>query len=123
MKNKKTKKSKILIILGALVILFISIFYFYYLSGYNPTSTMPINVSFNIRYCDSDSDCVRDRCCHPNYLINKKFAPNCSENTLCTLECSGNLDCRLWEPACDNNTCIAQPCTKGMNCSIGKRIK
>ena len=55
-------------------------------------------------YCEKDSDCVPDSCCHPQRLINKKFAPDCKE-VACTLSCSGPLDCREWKSSCNKNKC------------------
>ena len=63
------------------------------------------NVTIKEDYCEKDSDCVPNACCHPSRLINKKYAPKC-EIAACTLECSGPLDCRQWRPLCQNNTCM-----------------
>lgn len=56
------------------------------------------------KYCEKNSDCVPNKCCHPNKVINKKFAPNC-EGTICTTVCSSILDCREWKAICKNNAC------------------
>jgi len=63
-----------------------------------------INATVKEDYCENDSDCVPNKCCHPSRLINKKFAPNCDE-AICTAVCSGPLDCRKWRYLCHNNTC------------------
>ncbi len=58
----------------------------------------------DLAYCETDSDCVGATCCHPNAVVNREYAPDCSA-VLCTLECSGPLDCGCGRPACENNRC------------------
>jgi len=57
-------------------------------------------------YCNSDSDCVPDSCCHAKGCVNKENAPNC-KGVLCTMECrEGTLDC-YGKCKCVNNNCEA----------------
>ncbi|MBI1935599.1 dienelactone hydrolase family protein [Candidatus Woesearchaeota archaeon] len=62
------------------------------------------NIEIKEDYCEKDSDCVPDKCCHPSKLVNKKFAPKC-DGAICTAVCSGPLDCRQWKAICKNNVC------------------
>lgn len=61
----------------------------------------------NKYYCDSDSDCVPEQCCHPTSCVNKAFAPDCSA-VMCTMECApGTLDCGQGSCVCQNHECKA----------------
>ncbi len=43
--------------------------------------------------CSSDSDCVKDSCCHADGCVSKVNAPDC-DGMFCTQECKpGSLDC------------------------------
>jgi hypothetical protein len=44
------------------------------------------------------------QCCHPTDVVNKKYAPRCID-ILCTMVCSGPLDCGAGRVACVNNEC------------------
>jgi len=64
-----------------------------------------INISLEgEEFCSEPADCVPAQCCHPSYLVNKRYAPDCS-NTACTAVCGSILDCKQWVPTCENNTC------------------
>ena len=57
--------------------------------------------------CSNDADCVPDSCCHPMSVVNKQFAPDCSD-VLCSAECAeGTLDCGQGEIKCINKSCTA----------------
>jgi len=57
-------------------------------------------------YCETNNDCVPNACCHPSFLVNKYYTPDCSgSRSICTAVCSGPLDCRSWEPTCEDNIC------------------
>ena len=58
-------------------------------------------------FCNYDSDCIAEQCCHATSAINKNFAPNCKE-AICTMECrGGTLDCGYGEIKCISNKCTA----------------
>jgi putative hemolysin len=57
-------------------------------------------------YCLSDSDCVKDSCCHPKGCVAKEKAPSCKE-IMCTQVCEpGTLDCG-GSCKCENSKCRA----------------
>ena len=57
-------------------------------------------------YCNDPTGCVPAQCCHPRYLVDKNYAPDCSgTRSICTADCGSFLDCRSWIPLCVNNTC------------------
>tara|TARA_Y100000310_G_scaffold138289_2_gene137248 strand:- start:47292 stop:48008 length:717 start_codon:yes stop_codon:yes gene_type:complete len=55
--------------------------------------------------CKEDNDCVPAECCHPRYVVNKKYAPQC-EGIACTESCEGPLDCGAGHPACEKGICV-----------------
>lgn len=57
------------------------------------------------KYCQTSLDCVAATCCHPDDVINKKYAPDCSA-TLCTAACLGPLDCGAGKIECIENKCV-----------------
>tara|TARA_Y100000310_G_C20695063_1_gene825087 strand:- start:3447 stop:3719 length:273 start_codon:yes stop_codon:yes gene_type:complete len=58
-------------------------------------------------YCEVDSDCVPDKCCHASSCTNVANKPDCSES-FCTLSCEpGTLDCGQGSCGCVNNKCVA----------------
>ncbi len=58
-------------------------------------------------YCESNTDCVPDVCCHANGAVNKDHGPDCSA-TLCSASCEpGTLDCGNGELRCVENRCEA----------------
>ena len=54
--------------------------------------------------CNTNDDCVRASCCHATDVINKEFAPDCSD-VMCTMSCDTVLDCGQGEPVCNNGIC------------------
>jgi hypothetical protein len=90
------KYSKILIII-LILILVGSILFFVFKDSKN-------SIIEDKKYCLIDSDCVPASCCHANELVNKEYAPNC-EGVVCSLECSGLLDCGEGKISCINNQC------------------
>lgn len=58
-------------------------------------------------YCEVDSDCVPEQCCHPTSCVNKKFAPNCG-GIFCTEVCQGPIDCGAGKCVCMDNMCIIE---------------
>lgn len=57
--------------------------------------------------CSSAADCVPVECCHAPDVVNRKFAPDCTD-ILCTEECLPNtLDCGQAEITCHNQECQA----------------
>lgn len=65
------------------------------------------NQNFNIsqKTCFVDEDCVPAQCCHSTDVVNKLYAPSCS-NIGCTANCEKNtIDCGCGKPACANNKC------------------
>jgi hypothetical protein len=59
-------------------------------------------------FCNKDSDCVAEQCCHPIYAINKIFAPDCRKIS-CSEICQGPLDCGVGEIKCINSICTIKP--------------
>lgn len=61
----------------------------------------------SVNYCFSDSDCVKDSCCHAKACVTQQNAPVC-EKVMCTMNCEpGTLDCG-GSCICENNQCKAQ---------------
>ena len=59
------------------------------------------------KQCQTDTDCVRDACCHANSAVNKNYAPECG-GLLCTQSCEPNtLDCGQGKIACVKGECLA----------------
>lgn len=54
--------------------------------------------------CTVDGDCVADKCCHATGVVNKEFAPDCSD-AMCTMSCETVLDCGRGKPVCDGGVC------------------
>ncbi len=54
--------------------------------------------------CNTADDCAPAACCHPDSVVNKEFAPDCSE-AICTLSCEGPLDCGAGRIECLENKC------------------
>ncbi|MEM0465770.1 MAG: hypothetical protein QXW97_03665 [Candidatus Pacearchaeota archaeon] len=106
-KNKRIKKIKIesnwklLIIIMILLIILIFLI-FKIMNNSNKKSIK--KESLNEFECLSDSDCVASECCHAKSCVNKNFRPNCS-NVVCTMDCSGPLDCGQGYCVCINNKC------------------
>lgn len=58
----------------------------------------------NEKSCKSDSDCVPATCCHATDVVNKEFAPDCSD-IMCTMSCETVLDCGQGKPVCNAGMC------------------
>ncbi|MEM4347078.1 MAG: DUF333 domain-containing protein [Candidatus Altiarchaeota archaeon] len=58
-------------------------------------------------FCEKDSDCIPEQCCHPTSCVNKKFAPNC-EGIFCTMVCEGPIDCGAGKCSCVDERCIVE---------------
>jgi hypothetical protein len=57
--------------------------------------------------CTQDSDCVPNKCCHADGVVNQENAPECS-GVLCTTQCQeGTLDCGQAAIKCVENECQA----------------
>lgn len=54
--------------------------------------------------CETDTDCVPATCCHATDVINKNFAPDCSD-MMCTMSCETALDCGRGKPVCKDGIC------------------
>jgi len=55
--------------------------------------------------CNTDVDCVPDKCCHADNTVNKGFGPDCT-GQLCTAECvPETIDCGQGEIKCIENQC------------------
>lgn len=58
-------------------------------------------------YCNADSDCVPDTCCHAKGCVTSNMAPNC-RGIMCTLNCEPEtLDCG-GSCKCVDNRCSAE---------------
>ena len=63
------------------------------------------SIEMPLDYCQAADDCAPASCCHPDNLVNKEYAPDCSE-TICTMVCLGPQDCNAGHAECINNKCI-----------------
>ncbi|MCX6711738.1 MAG: hypothetical protein NT139_01720 [Candidatus Woesearchaeota archaeon] len=59
-------------------------------------------------FCNEESDCVAEQCCHPTSAVNKNFAPDC-RGLSCSEVCLGPLDCGTGEIKCINSICTIKP--------------
>ena len=66
-------------------------------------STVPSALS-----CDKSSDCVPAGCCHPAACINSAYKPDCTD-IMCTMVCSGPLDCGAGSCGCVEHSCAVVP--------------
>ena len=57
-----------------------------------------------IKECVVDSDCVAASCCHANLCVSADKEPDC-KGMLCSMECSGPLDCGAGACRCINGKC------------------
>lgn len=56
-------------------------------------------------YCEKDSDCVEEQCCHPTSCVNREFKPNC-QGIFCSEECKkDSMDCGCGHCSCLDNKC------------------
>jgi hypothetical protein len=53
-------------------------------------------------------NCVPATCCHPDECVLAEQAPNC-KNTICSMVCSGPLDCNAGHCEFINNKCTVIP--------------
>ncbi len=62
------------------------------------------------KYCEMDTDCVPNKCCHPTELINMKYAPVCDEDNFCSIaiEDVTKMDTKSWKPLCQRGICEVQ---------------
>lgn len=60
------------------------------------------------KLCQTDSDCASATCCHPEDVVNKRYAPDCS-GAICTAVCLGPLDCGRGEIKCVERACKIVP--------------
>lgn len=57
-----------------------------------------------IKECSIDSDCVPATCCHADSCVSADKKPDCS-GILCSMDCSGPLDCGMGHCGCVNGKC------------------
>ncbi|HII14932.1 MAG TPA: hypothetical protein HA362_01345 [Nanoarchaeota archaeon] len=57
--------------------------------------------------CTAKEDCVAASCCHPLSVVNKAYAPDCS-GIMCTMVCSGPLDCGAGSIECVDGKCVIE---------------
>jgi len=63
--------------------------------------------------CLTDADCVPATCCHPDSCTAATEAPSCKD-TMCTMICSGPLDCGAGRCGCVDGTCSVVPASGGV---------
>ncbi len=54
--------------------------------------------------CEIDEDCVPATCCHADSCVLKSEAPNC-DGAICTMSCSGPMDCGAGSCGCNKGKC------------------
>ena len=57
--------------------------------------------------CIKDSDCVASSCCHADSCVASEEAPEC-DGVICSMVCSGPLDCGAGECGCVKGECIVR---------------
>ncbi len=58
--------------------------------------------------CQSDSDCVKDKCCHAAACVSASSAKDCSD-AMCSQDCKeGTMDCGKGSCACIDGTCAVK---------------
>lgn len=75
-----------------------------------PTPTLPPSPlpTGDPTACTEDSHCVPAQCCHPTSCINYLYKQPCTD-VVCTLECSGPLDCGAGHCGCVDGKCQVIP--------------
>ena len=58
----------------------------------------------DLRQCETNEDCAPAHCCHPTACVPITEKPACGD-VLCTMDCSGPMDCGAGSCACLNNRC------------------
>jgi hypothetical protein len=54
--------------------------------------------------CLNDNDCFPATCCHSSECVSLEKIPNC-KGILCSMDCSGPLDCGAGYCGCVKNKC------------------
>jgi len=108
-KGIKIQHNKTLLyVIIVLIILFIILVYYIAVNFKMPDNGNNKNGNNNVIECQSDSDCVPGSCCHATSCVNINNRPDCEE-MMCTMECSGPLDCGAGHCGCINNKCVIIP--------------
>lgn len=58
--------------------------------------------------CSKDGDCVPATCCHPTECVPAEKTPSC-KNIMCSMVCSGPLDCNAGYCGCVKGKCEVVP--------------
>ncbi|MBI5061545.1 MAG: hypothetical protein HZB67_04500 [Candidatus Aenigmarchaeota archaeon] len=88
---------KLLLVSFMLAILFLGSIHIYYTYKSSPYISEK-------DFCNVDSDCVPEECCHPTSCVNIQHRPNC-EGIMCTAVCQGLIDCGAGKCSCIDNRC------------------
>jgi len=57
--------------------------------------------------CTTDADCVKSACCHASACVPIAQKPPC-ERAICTMSCSGPMDCGKGHCACVDGMCAVE---------------
>ncbi len=96
---------RLLWIIIILIILLVALIYFLTKNNKNSdkSNTNQVNNSISSE-CRLDTDCVPASCCHPNSCVTVDKKPECNRR-LCSMDCSGPLDCGAGYCGCVNGKC------------------
>ena len=103
----QVKHNKVLFwIILVLIALFI-VLIIYMMANWSAWEAEKDNRADTNEVCTTDSDCVKDDCCHASGCVSLENAPECGE-LFCTDECAlGTLDCGSGECGCVEGKCEA----------------
>jgi hypothetical protein len=76
-----------------------------------PTTTLSTTPAGDETSCTNATQCVPAQCCHPTSCINYLYKKPCTE--LCTMVCTGPLDCGAGHCGCVSGNCQVIPATPG----------
>ena len=102
-KPRLVHNKKLFWIIIALGILLIAVIIFIVINEKNEN---PGNNSNNIseKECQQDGDCIPSSCCHATSCVPIEKKPDC-KRMICSMVCSGPLDCGAGQCGCINNKC------------------
>jgi len=70
--------------------------------------------------CETDADCVKASCCHATACVPVAQKPDC-ERVMCTMSCTGPMDCGKGHCACIDGMCTVKTAEKILPPDIDKK--